>query len=1347
MSQKITAINMIGKQTNNEGFFAVPRQKPVVLDGCLDDWDLSGQIESYPDSSSKDIFSCKVAAMWDAENLYLSFDWRDPYPMVSVLHPVRDQLRAWMSDTVVLTVVAGDMPSWITMWCYDHDKSAILMEFFRSEQARARISWDTMDFRRVYYTGVPNQAELGDGVGMAFRMADDKKGFVQEVRIPWTILYDQEHVAKANETIQLAFRINYGREEGWNQPLIRYSDNVQPGVTERGFFDRKKNIWGNLTLLDHPVAEKRIYREAEASASGTIPLRCQVPADAKTFTVTVNTKDGKRIRSVAGGYSVAEYTVEKKDGMATVEVVWDGLDESGKLVSAGEYVIKGITSMGVDAYYESTFYNPGTPAWDMVDKTGGWGADHTLTHLLAASGKGMVVCSRFAESGFGTFLLNTEGERKDCKRWSEIRGSDAVTADENYVYSIPNDWADSGTSFLRLDAHTGQFAPFIQDGVESPMVYPLNLLLETDNPPKVRAVAMSGKQMLARCSDHTVRVIDVNVGRQVKIYHLQHDEEGNADQFQWGYFGDDLPINMTADENAAYYVVNNEIWKLDLATGEESKTPYDAAEIVHSLCLDKEGNMFIVDSGKAQQVLKCAPDGSVLLRIGRYGGRPRQGKYDRNGMHKPTSVAVDASGCIWVTESSHRPRRISVWYPNGEFCREFIGNAGYQGQGTFLHAEDPNKAYAELNEMVFNHETGKWEMSSVLYNPDPKKGLFITPPETPFDTGRVFYSEASGERREYFSALGSGGARANFFLMTKRGDEWKPVAAMTSIAGLLHLYGGNHHHSLVKLPEGEWEDCDPADIIFWNDYNNDGYMTRDECVIVPAVRPTVDEYNPLPVGSNRVRSCMRYVNDMNTCIDTEELAWYIVDNTDPTGKTFGLIKPVRYRDDGIPVYLPEGITVKAHDYSLELGGEFAAAQFVKEKDLVIAFIRQNGGQYVAGIRRSDEEVLWKYRSLYHGVQGSHRAPMPFPGVLIGCLKVCGVAENCGDGTDVFMIRGNMGTDFYITTDGMYVDEMGRDGRLPGIGLPKDPELVRQVSFAQYPGTGEHFCGSMYRHNDGVVRCNSALPAGVSGNVLRVEGLEKIRYYEPVSFTVTDAEIIQADAYNQERALEESKPLPPMEMVAVEGEPEWKQIPAFEISTKGQIAKGWVRMAYDAENLMLRYDVQGMNWVNGGNDWHLLFKTGACLDFQCSPTGNKKYEPAKGDFRLLIAPFQGKNIAVKMCYNDGKSAWDAEHFKYTSPVATLEFQTVRRVEEAQVTVTAEENHVQAVVTVPWAALGMEAPAKPFTGDVGFILANAEGTANTARVYRNNPSTNLVNDQPNEARITPNAFGEVVLKAAE
>jgi hypothetical protein len=57
--------------------------------------------------------------MWDAQNLYLSFQWRDPMPLNSMVDPAFDPGRGWVADAVQLRIVADKQPSWFTAWGFD----------------------------------------------------------------------------------------------------------------------------------------------------------------------------------------------------------------------------------------------------------------------------------------------------------------------------------------------------------------------------------------------------------------------------------------------------------------------------------------------------------------------------------------------------------------------------------------------------------------------------------------------------------------------------------------------------------------------------------------------------------------------------------------------------------------------------------------------------------------------------------------------------------------------------------------------------------------------------------------------------------------------------------------------------------------------------------------------------------------------------------------------------------------------------------------------------------------------------------------------------------------------------
>jgi hypothetical protein len=67
---------------SNPPTLACPRRArgpgKVVIDGKLDDWNLSGQTDVYANFKTRTTYSTKVAAMYDKDNFYLSVVWRDP---------------------------------------------------------------------------------------------------------------------------------------------------------------------------------------------------------------------------------------------------------------------------------------------------------------------------------------------------------------------------------------------------------------------------------------------------------------------------------------------------------------------------------------------------------------------------------------------------------------------------------------------------------------------------------------------------------------------------------------------------------------------------------------------------------------------------------------------------------------------------------------------------------------------------------------------------------------------------------------------------------------------------------------------------------------------------------------------------------------------------------------------------------------------------------------------------------------------------------------------------------------------------------------------------------------------
>ncbi|MCU0871273.1 MAG: hypothetical protein MUE50_02915, partial [Pirellulaceae bacterium] len=79
--------------------YAVPAPGKVVIDGKLDDWDLSGQIEMFVIQATRGTMNANFAVMYDADALYIGADVNDPSPMMNMRDPRTDPGRGWDADS------------------------------------------------------------------------------------------------------------------------------------------------------------------------------------------------------------------------------------------------------------------------------------------------------------------------------------------------------------------------------------------------------------------------------------------------------------------------------------------------------------------------------------------------------------------------------------------------------------------------------------------------------------------------------------------------------------------------------------------------------------------------------------------------------------------------------------------------------------------------------------------------------------------------------------------------------------------------------------------------------------------------------------------------------------------------------------------------------------------------------------------------------------------------------------------------------------------------------------------------------------------------------------------------
>jgi hypothetical protein len=1334
------AENMVGRQSQNEGILVLPAPGTVKIDGDLSDWDLSGRIQVFAEYTLRDRFSGEAAAMWDKDALYVAAKWRDPNPMNSRIDPKLNPGDGWKADALQLRVQTSDQASWITTWFFAD----------RGEPVLDLAKWKNMSNSRdgvdgKLFVGENGKTDIGEGIELAYKKDADGKGFVQELRIPWSHIHRNPPEIKSGYAIKLGMEFIWADPTGRGWPVHRYADNMQPGKTSREFYWTAIDNWGNAELIEKGNVAPRKYTPEIEKIVGTVPVSVEIPADAKIFTIVIEDgssassgqANGGRVRNLAGDCDPEIYGTGSKDGKRTVEVLWDCLDDAGKAVQPGNYKVRGLVRGAISAEYDMCYYNPGNPAWKTKDGKGAWGADHHPPRAVLSSGDIVVVTWIFAEGGYGIIGLGPDGE----KIWSQYRGAECSAADSEYVYAYQSvHWHSAGmrSDFLcRYSLKDGSEKPFVLDGKERPFDLSLKDVLgkiyddvsskkkaldaaegEQESGAITGMAAKNGTLVLALSCDK-IAVLEAATAKLVKTIDVKKPSALAFDQ-----------------QGQLFALLDGIVNRIDLAKG--TVTAIATLDVEKATCItfDNTGNLLVADTGKDSQVKAFDPStgsgqaSKLVYTCGKKGGRPIRGIFDEQAMSQIGGVAVDAKGNVWVTESWDYPRRVSVWGKDGKLVRDYIGNTGYSGAGTYLHDQDTSLAYYGPVEMRIDRKTRSYKVTKILWVPDESKGeRFIIPGGQSNASPLRFRKEVSGVQKEYMYHRAEGGPHVIFMEFP---DGWRPVAAVCVIGHLLNLM--DYHHIPKTMPSGEWEGLDPADGCFWNDANSDGIPQRSECVIVPAAKKSQLGKSCTPDLALRLNNGWggRIGPDFSIYAGSME-------------KGVVRYKPLRISQDGVPFYGPKGI----EELDVKAIGDMIPSSDGKS---LVCIGANHGGPALPflSVTLADKKIEWTYPNLYAGVHGSHRATMPKPGLLIGPLKVCGVADMGKEIGGVMLIRGNLGQDFLFTMDGLFIASIFQDCRLPAESLPDSEEKLAGMPLETFSEGGEPFNGWFGRQNDGKIRQSCGIP-GQAGMIMEIKGLDTIRRFDAGSLSLDSVSIAKAIADNaaREAKVKESAKLVFTRMTTpppLTGEGKnWEKILGITVSREGQADKAVVKLAYDDKNLYAFFDVSDPTpWLNEGKDFTRLFKTGDAVDIQLSTnqTASTGDQPAEGDIRIVVAQFNGKASAVIMAPVAKKAP--AELRKVYTSFITRVFDRVEVLKDAVVAVKIRDGGYCVELAVPLKDIGFRPSLGKTRGDIGFISSDNKGMINTARTYWSNKNTNLVNDLPSEAWFSPSKWSEIEIK---
>lgn len=1363
--------------SNNFGMYAVPTKGAVNIDANFEDWDWSGRIMVFPDYDAISQKSAEVAVMYDDSNIYLGFKVKDETPMRNTRDPVLEYSSTWRGDSFQIRVVSDHCQWLTTAWHENTNQYSMYIDDFLGMTTSS-------DYRSsVQYYSQPGSTKLDQildvssvplgtyvqGIEICCKIDTQVTGtYYYEMKLPMSALYyDNTKWPKAGDIMRMAFEVYWSNEDGYNVSS-NYKDNLQAGTTSRNFFYKKDSIWGNLTFLAKNDIEIRQYsKDKILPMKGYFEIPIEVPKDKEAITVVIEDSKGNRIRNLIAELKYQEfrdyYFVRETDTTYTTKVLWDGRDDYGMKISPGKYTFRTIAYTSLDPVFDAVYYGPGQIPWSTTASNSGWLADHTPPRSVAVYGDEVYIGAAFAEGGHGLMALNSEnGEKK----WGTTLGAHMLEVNSKYIYAVPGwDWTQDMTInlnqiLLRYDRETGKYNPFVINGVQQQLQMYMSDVLGIKNgesAPNITGIA-ANEEYVAIATEGITGVAGMDIkwhGTALKYPDAVQIYSGeDLTPIKRIYVDDVGAVEYSKDGKHLYAISGkNEVVEINTVTGKV--TPINLKGIdstVEFSCIttDNDGNIVLFDMGDDCQVKAYNPTtGKLMYTAAQQGGRPYDGLWEEQGLTRETSdLAVDNNGDIWVTEDWNYPRRISKWSAkDGKLIKDFIGSTFYMGGNSQISSYDPDLVYWGPVEMRLDRENNTYKVERILYIPDPLKGEMF-----PMDSGgnaatQIFQSDASGEMKKY--AFGKG-----VLYIEDENGRFRPCYATGTGIPAFSSYNKTPLYDVLLEPEyaaacgGAWTRMNNLEgaAWMWNDYSCDGKVQADELQFFQSSYYNV--YNDAESWFPNHFNWSAYMTDSLSYSAYKSAGNYYFGTS-----TVGIFSPVGFSEDGAPFYSVDNLKLVEDP---AVSGQGSEHYYFEDEGtaIVIPATTSNDDKTKTAIKCLDVEtgeLLWSYRNDYAGVAGSHSSPtQPDNGVVIGSLKLMGVYHN-SKGDKFFHIRGNVGTDYIITSDGYFVSTLFKDNRITSNIFPSSVEEAKGMSMNHMSTGGEPFGGNGATHTDGVTRF-ILTTGGRCAIVCRLENMDSIERLEPITLTFTREDLDAAYAFVDESdklAEEETQQSGPAVyeiMKATDGFTldgdlsDWDGYPSLTVEQDGVHERSTVKVAYDDANLYISFDTRDESpMVNSGVDFQRLFKTGDVADLYLSPTGNTKDDATDGDLRLTFSVFDGKEVAVLSKTVDS-TAKDAEGFSYSSPVSTTPFDKVVLLKDAEIGIIRTDTGYMLEAKVPLASLGVTVDtSKQMSGDVGIIKSNDEGTQNLARVYHFNKNTGLISDLPGEAKLWPSRWG--------
>jgi hypothetical protein len=700
-------------ETENLNIRILPTPGAMAIDGKVADWDLSGGVFVCGDVENlREQLSVWVHAMYDADNLYVLARFRDPTPMSNPGLAGADM--PWAGDSLQLRIIADlerkiahegrKKPAvcWVNGW---HD----------------REGKDAIDIDFPYSGGKKLANAITAGARQACTVAPDKRGYVQEMALPWKLLSDHGIVPKAGDRINFSVEPNFNTSSGFR---ISLKGIFRPGVVpDRVFTFSNYKCWGygvlapkgpvepqKLKLADKrefavrmedgaPVVDWTGLFEAK-QIEGFAEIALEMPEDGYV-SLNIKNADGQVVRQLL----TANFLTKGKH-----ELLWDGLTNMshlrpGEVVEPGAYTWEAIYHTGIGLRLVGWADNAGKTPFDSPG--GNWGGDHGHPCSVTSDGKQMVLGWSGSEAGKAVVCTDFDGKVKWRHKRGGFGGATAIAAADGSVYVNDNQLNES--VLYRLDATKGEYRNWKgKDSAVLPIASPLAGL-----------DIAGGKLYLSRGDG--IQVLDAETGVEVAKFAI------------------DEPGDLEATRDGAVYVISRgtRLLRLD----DQAATPViEGLKAAQALAIGPDGALYIAVGDPDNQVQVYSPEGKLLRSIGKAGGRPLFGPWQPDGMRFVSGLRVDAKGLLWVAEKDGAPKRFSCWNTvDGTFFREFFGPTAYGATGGAISPDDPLTMVGSGCEWRLDAETVKSHVVGVFHRQGIHTSRFGRSPE-----GRLYVAVNRG---------------------------------------------------------------------------------------------------------------------------------------------------------------------------------------------------------------------------------------------------------------------------------------------------------------------------------------------------------------------------------------------------------------------------------------------------------------------------------------------------------------------------------------------------------------------------------------------------------------------------